>query len=506
MKRLIKDNYFIALVLIFSAILLFSNLNKPFIGHHDWNGAFWGEMTRRYLDLMGIGNWDYLSGSNVSFKTLFFPDYTPLLPVMFATFSIIFGISEFTLRMVPAIFSLAMIFFIYKIGELLFGKTVGLIASTFAAVTPMFLYFGKIPDHEPIVASLISATFYFYLKTFNNGPNYTLLFLILLFLSLLESWPAFFLIPPIVIFSLLNKAKVTKVLLPVALAILVIVFHLSLILYSRGISGVLTFFNQGYLRSNSSTEFIGGFSNYSTLSFVTTEAHYAVIYFTRILLVFAILWIASVATKILQRKTSQLELSLLILLVYPAAFVLIFRQLAFIHDYKLYHFLPFISLSSASFLNSVFSRLEQVFKKKLKYKINFLVTKIAVYFVIIAFVFTERLNYLNTLLKTSFNTPGYELGLLVKANTHPDDSVLVNSRQFKAFFEVFVNYYADRKVDYEDIYLENFKKNQGNYKIYKYIILIDGREVDTPFLEYMESFPYTRFGPYRFFDNTYKIS
>lgn len=484
MSSYLKNYYPIFLILVFAAVLLSINLNKPFIGHHDWNGAFWGEITKRYLSI----------NSDTNIKTLFFLDYTPLLPLLFVFFSKVFGLSEFTLRMVPAIFSLVMIFFIYKIGQLIFGKTTGLFSAVFAAVTPMFLYFGKIPDHEPIATSLITAAFYFYLKAFGSNSKNKFLFLIFLFFSLLESWPAFFLIPPLIIFSLMRKAKISEILTPVTLAIMVIIFHLSSIIYIYGMGGLLNFFKQGYLRANSGTELIGGFSNYSSISFITTEAHYAVIYFTRILIVFSAFWVIDSIVKVRQKKISQGQLSLFILLIYPLSFVLIFRQLAFIHDYKLYHFLPFISLSAAAILNDFFKAL------------NFEKIKIPIFMIIATLVFLERLNYLGTLLKTSFNTPGYELGLLIKQKTQPQESVLVNSAQFKAFFDVFVSFYSDRNVDYQDIKLDDFESESHFYQKYKYVILIDGRDTDPNILSYLENtYNFDKFGPYRFFDISSRI-
>ena len=132
--------------------------------------------------------------------------------------------------------------------------------------------------------------------------------------------------------------------------------------------------------------------------------------------------------------------------------------------------------------------------------------KFIIIILIIFLVGTERLAYLSTLLKTSFNMPGYELGNLIKANTSPQDTVLVDSRQFKGFFEVFVGYYSDRKVDYGDISLKEFEKAQPNYKKYKYIILIDERTEDPTLESYLNDiFPSKRFGPYQFFALDNKI-
>lgn len=482
------------LVLLTAAYLLTTNISKPFIGHHDWNGAFWGSITKRYLTFTPFDHLNQLTNIEPTAKSLYFYDYTPLLPILFTFSSILFGFSESSLRLTSVIFSLILIIFIYKIGEFLFNKSIGLLAAIFAAVTPMFLYFGKLPDHEPIVASLVTVAFYFFLRSSEKNKKSKMLFLFFLSLSLLESWPAFFIIPPIILFSIFydKKRSIGKLLPIVVLPLIIIGIHLSAIFFLHGKNGLLIFFQQGLLRMNSGTELIGGFSNFGNFSFIKTEASYAVIQFTKILTVLSLIWVIMATFKIVKRKIPKADLSLLILLAYPLSFILVFRQLAFIHDYKLYHFLPFISLSSAIVSNNLISRI-----KITKFKL----VQIFIYTLIVIFIYTERIDYLNTLQNTNFNLPGYELGILIKDKTTPEEITLVNSRQFKAFFEVFVDYYSGRPVSYEDITLNNYKNKLDDFNKYRFIVLIDDRDSDLEFSNYLETtYKSDKYGPYRFFD------
>lgn len=501
--KFIKNNYQILLVLLVAAIVLSVNIDKPFIGHHDWNGAFWGAKIRHYVEYIRLQiGIEPASNLNTSLKnsSFFYTDYTPLLTVIFTFFSVIFGFSEFSLRFTSLIFSILMIFFIYKIGNLLFNKFIGILASILVIATPMFLYFGKLPDHEPIVVSLITITFYFFLKAYKNRKSYYL-FLIFLTLSLLESWPAFFLIPPLVIFLFfLRKEKNLQKISPILVSIAVIVVHLISIVYLKGFPALFGFFGQGLARMN----FVPndpGLAKVTFSTFVNTEAHFAAVYFTNILLILSLIWIISFIWKLKYKKVSYSDWSLLILFIYPLSFILVFRQLAVIHDYKLYHFLPFIGLASAKSVNILTSKIESLFKKIKIKRMKYRIISILFCFLIILAVFIERIKFLNVLLKTSFNTPGYELGLLIRQETNPQDVVLVNSRQFKAFFEVFVTYYSDRYVDYENITLDSFKEKESAYKKYKYIILIDGRNEDPKIASYLKnSFFVERHGSYNFID------
>lgn len=187
----------IYLILGLALVVLTYNINKPFIGHHDWNGAFWGSVARNYLGELQrltrpthMQTLDHLHSNHV----VYYSDYTPVMPLLFTLSALVFGLSEFSLRLVTVCFSLLLLFFIYKIGSYLYNRQVGLAASVFALLTPMFIYFGKLPDHEPIVTALITGAFYFYISESRTSPRRGW-FLVFLAAALAESWSAYFMIP-----------------------------------------------------------------------------------------------------------------------------------------------------------------------------------------------------------------------------------------------------------------------------------------------------------------------
>ena len=110
---------------------------------------------------------------------------------------------------------------------------------------------------------------------------------------------------------------------------------------------------------------------------------------------------------------------------------------------------------------------------------------------ILFFVATERIEYLTTLLKTSFNKPGYELGMLINQKTLPENTILINSIQFKEFFEVFVTYYSDRRVQYQNITLDDFLNKESEYLAFDYLVLIHERDVDPNLESYLSRIYYS---------------
>lgn len=467
------------LLLIIAALLLSYHLDKPFIGHHDWNGVFWGSMARDYIR----GNFRY------------FPHYTPFLPILLSISGLLFGIHEWSLRLVTVCFSLLLLYFIYKIGDLLYERNAGLLAMILAMVTPMFLYFGKLPDHEPIVTSLITASFYFYLTLGKKNKKRAMLFLSVLMLALLESWASYFLILFLLIHSFLfEKKRFPTVLRGALIGVGVGIAHVVSILVFNGPEGFTNFLHAGVFRLNLDTS-PKNFSQFTWPHFFVTEAHYAVIYFTKILLVLSGVWAIRLIWSF-RRKIRVSDISLLVLFFTGASFLLVFSNLSYIHDYKLYVLLPFLSLASAVVVLSLF----EVIQKRYA---------IAAYLVVALIVFgvaTERLSYLRTLLATSFNTPGYKLGLLIHEKTMSGEQVFVNSTEFASFYEVFVTYYADRPVTFGDLTINQFQEQEKEYQKYHYLVMIKEKPADPALKQYLsETYELQTSGEFTFVDLQHQI-
>lgn len=497
--KLLKEHYFLIIILIFASILLSRGLDKPFIGHHDWNGAFWGSSTRNYLSYFGQidkTSEDYVS--KVELRELYFQNYTPLLPLILSPAASVIGVSELSLRFTPMVFSLVMVFFIFKIGKLLFDQKTAILAAAFTILTPMFLYFGKLPDHEPIVVSLIVTTFYVFLKVVKGQRKLYPLFILLLTLSLLESWPAFFIIPPLIIFSkIVAKIETRKVLVIAGVALAVVISHLTLLFLLKGQNSPVTFLNQELTRTGIADNMT--VAKFGLIEFLTTETHYSVIYFTRMLLILSLLWTGIFFSKMIRKKIQSQDWLLSILLIYPLSFLLVFRQLAFIHDYKLYHFLPFIVLSSAHIFKKILQKIKDLMPENKLFVSSYFILSSTLLVVTVSIVFTERLDFLNSLLKSNASIDGYELGILLKRLSKIDQRVLVLSEQFGAHFGVFTNYYANRIIDYNDFSLDDLKKS-NSLNAYQYIVYIDGRDTLPKVNDYLRAnYPLEKIGKFNFY-------
>lgn len=185
-------------------------------------------------------------------------------------------------------------------------------------------------------------------------------------------------------------------------------------------------------------------------------------------------------------------MALLILFLTGASFVLVFSNLSYIHDYKLYLLLPFVSLASAAVAVPIVKAVQRRTSPLVAY---------APLLLVVFGVSTERLPYLRTLLATSFNTPGYQLGTLIREKTRPEEKVLVDSTEFASFYEVFVTYYADRPVAFSDIRAAQFQEQEQEYRLFRYLVLIKDKPTDAALAAYLsETYESETDGDFTFFD------
>lgn len=80
-----------------------------------------------------------------------------------------FGEGEFTLRLLPLIFGILSIFGIYKIGELLFNRTIGLISAFMISISAFHVYYSQELRAYSLVTFLSIASMFFLIKALKGN-------------------------------------------------------------------------------------------------------------------------------------------------------------------------------------------------------------------------------------------------------------------------------------------------------------------------------------------------
>lgn len=439
--KLIKsiiNNLNLVWILILAIVLLSININKKFIGHHDWNSVVYSNIARNYIRYGYIAtrfgqveNNDFIEAKDFGYLT----HYPPLLPLFISLSFKAFGISEASARLVPIVASCFMLVFIFFIGKELFSRDTGFLAGLFTALTPIFIYFGKLPVHETVVPVFSLIVLYGYIKFYKTGNyKYYLLCVLALITGGLVNWSNFYIVPPVVIHYFLTKQKSSQRVKVLALLFICVFTFGSQILHIKILTGS---FNGGLVsgflfRANPYlTQDIYGFS---LLKYIKQELQYFKIFFTLPLCLLSSVWLMHFVYKKIIHKTNSNDSFLIILLIYGLTCLIVFQNLAFIHDYMIYYLLPFIGLSSGTILWRM-----RIFLKK---RFFIIILAISLY------VSMERAAFAKAMLETDMNFKAWQISVFINRNLPSGKVAFVTSGSYKEFYEVFIRYYADRRVAY----------------------------------------------------------
>ncbi|MFH1280018.1 MAG: hypothetical protein ABII08_00215, partial [Candidatus Beckwithbacteria bacterium] len=149
MKKLIKLTKLwpFILILIISGLILTQNISKPFIGHHDWNGAYYGKIAKNYLNYpLSITKLGQMTGENH-----FYTHYPPLMPLLLALDFMILGISDLSARLLPLGFTILSLLTVFRMTQKLKLKTIIGLSSILIVFTPMLRYFSHMPSQETLM-------------------------------------------------------------------------------------------------------------------------------------------------------------------------------------------------------------------------------------------------------------------------------------------------------------------------------------------------------------------
>jgi 4-amino-4-deoxy-L-arabinose transferase-like glycosyltransferase len=148
--------------------------------------------------------------------------------MVYASFRL-FGESEFSARIFPAIFGVLTVLVVYFMGKKLYGEKVGLASSMMLAIAPYHVIFSGTAQTDVPMVFFLSLAFYLYLLG-EERKSFLALSGIAAGFAILTKQPAFIFIPVIIIHSYLSKIGVKKILLPVTISILICLpwfsFHL----------------------------------------------------------------------------------------------------------------------------------------------------------------------------------------------------------------------------------------------------------------------------------------
>ena len=423
---------------LFSLLIIGQNLDKPFWGEHDWNGVRYGNIARNYFKY-GLINLKFAqvenSGPINGHQIEYFTHYPPLFPILISLSYKIFGISEWSTRLVPLLASSGSILLIFLIGTKLWDFKTGFLAALLSLVIPINLYFGKTPVHEPVLVFFILLSFlaYLYLKS-SDKIQFKVWFILALIAAHLTTWAGFFLTPAITILTIFKRDNYLKG---------SIFFWLIPIIIFPAYMGFI------YLHTGSliGGDLLGVFLQRSSLmrEIQPTDLN-LVNYLARIRLWLFTLYSATLTLLVavwfiffLKRKLGGSDLQLLILGLFGVTYLIVFPNAAFIHNYLVFYLMPFFVLTGARVIWLLAGL-------KIIKKFSLLVPLVFLFIILL-----ERKPYLDALNVSDADKLAVKVGKVINSQTLPSDTVLVSPVRFSYSAENFLKFYSDRRLIFADI-------------------------------------------------------
>lgn len=145
----------IALLVGIYAYGLTREINEPWVGLHDWNGAFFSQLARNFLRYpidVHHGMPIVAAGRDVPpvDERSIYATHPPGIVWLVAGAFQVFGESEWAARLVPIVFSLATFAMLLWLIAAAYDGMTALFAGLFYAAMPMSVYYGRMVDHEAI--------------------------------------------------------------------------------------------------------------------------------------------------------------------------------------------------------------------------------------------------------------------------------------------------------------------------------------------------------------------
>ncbi len=343
------------LVIVLGLLLWVWGINRPFVGVYGANLNYFTLAAKNYQ------RFGY-------FKLKFLPTYYPgrvdsstrpdpyLHHPVFYYFLVsipfkILGFYNWVSGIVPLIFSIFSLFWLYKISALLFGKSSAYWTVFIAVFTPMMSVFSKQTIFEPAVLSIMLGLFYSYLRYIKEPKLHFLTYVgIFSLLAILIDWSGgYYILSFLLLIPLISeKKKHLKVMIVYSVALIIgIVFFLTIVFLHKNGFHDLTI---AVASRQYSAELFS--LNFPIIRLILTTLIRIGIYFTPFAyLTFLVL--LGVFIKIVSgRKPTLSETSLIFLFVFALVNILFLPSGTFGHVYFLLFFTPVVALTLGRWLSS----------------------------------------------------------------------------------------------------------------------------------------------------------
>lgn len=436
-------------MVVIGAFILTRNIDKPFIGHHDWNGVQYGNMARNYIryglittKLGQVENGGSIDRDDFAINT----HYPATFPLLLSGSFAFLGVFEWSARLVPILFSLITVVGVYQLAKAIIGKNSGWIAALFLLVTPMFRYFAKMPVHEPLITAFVVWAVYGYVKLIKTrNKKYGWLMAGAIVGAQAIGWPGYYVLPWLLLYDVsIKQGKLVKKFVPL---FLITLFQFGLFLLHNSITtgnpfggGLFDILRFRLNLINDAQKQVYGFT---LPQFIAQEVLWILVYFTKVqVLLAAVFLLWELASRRLFSGNAGL---IVVLWLYGVTHAAIFRNAAYIHDYLLFYLGPGIALAATWSVVTLTNQAKRLAPPQTRFLLNAVVPAI-----LVTLSFWERDRFYQALEQSTMHDIGREVGEELANLTQITDTIVSPTGEFALIFSKFTAFYADRNIVYYD--------------------------------------------------------
>jgi 4-amino-4-deoxy-L-arabinose transferase-like glycosyltransferase len=477
-------------ILIFATLLRLYNVSGIWsYYYHDFDGAFNSIIARNYLRYgwLKIKFAQILDVGPLDPDSIPYTHHPPLMPILLSISFRLFGIHEWSARLVPIMSSLGAIIALYLLASEIWNKRTALFACFFMSFIPMASYYGPVPGTEASISllSVILTTYLYILYIQSPRPLHLILMILSFLFGAIADWHAFY--TPLLLslhyvcFTTKARKHKTFFMFPV---IAFLVFILLFFVYPKILTGsYLTLIPKVIFRAGASVSDLGFGENFTFIQWLNKIFGFYLELYTVPVLILTLIWFLSFIYKAVKRRNLEKDVFVIILLVLGTTHIVLFREGAWIHAYWSALLIPGLSIASALPLATIY---DLISKPSRKYR-TFLRDGFLLATVLFAAYCTFRLH---SLYQVHFDHPydyWYRFGTTINENSKFNDGILI-SEDIDLRYTPQLEFYADRDITAQITNLKQFYSLYGNnFQKYRYFILpVDQQMVHRALYEFLD--------------------
>jgi len=343
-KKINIDTYIFISIILAAILVRCYEITVPYgktweIGFQELiakNHYYYGFTQTHFLSVISV-----VDGVNIYHLA-----HPPLLQIIISLSYSLFGVHEWSARIVPIVFSVGSIILLYCITKKLYNARIALITAFFASFVPMSAYFGRIVNFEAPVLFFVLLVVWGYIQWVEtNKERYFYVLLIGVFFGVLTDWPFLIILPILLGIAIITGKKIRAI---AFLLVMGCVIASGYLIITNSIGGfTFSYFIQKLLHRSDVTSYISNTDFYYLISKRLLRNFTSILFLLTSVGIIYLIIEKNLKEKLSEKKIDMPTCISLGLLLFGLLYITVFLQSTYVHEWQMYYLIPGISIFSA---------------------------------------------------------------------------------------------------------------------------------------------------------------